>query len=75
LKFPLEYTIRNVHESQVGLKLNGTDQPLVHAGDVSLLGDNIIIIKKNTDILIDASKEVVLEVNAGKTLPKCRAKS
>jgi hypothetical protein len=31
--------------------------------DVSLLGDNIDTIKKNMETLIDASKEVGLEVN------------
>jgi hypothetical protein len=39
---------------------------LVYA-DVTLLGDNIDIVKKNTETLIHASKEIGLEVNAGKT--------
>jgi hypothetical protein len=39
--------------------LNGTHQLLGYAGVVNLLGDN-------TDILIDASKEVGLEVNIEK---------
>jgi hypothetical protein len=51
----------------VGLKQNGTHQLLVHADDVNLLGDNIVIIKKNTETLIDANKEVGLEVNTEKT--------
>jgi hypothetical protein len=59
--FTLEYAIRKVQENQVGLKLNGTYQLLVYA-DVTLLDDNI-----NTQTLIDASKEVGLEVNTQKT--------
>jgi hypothetical protein len=34
---------------------------------VNLLGDNIDIIKKHTESLIDASKEVGLQVNTEKT--------
>jgi hypothetical protein len=34
---------------------------------VNLLGDNIDTIKKNMETLIDASKEVGLEVNTEKT--------
>jgi hypothetical protein len=34
---------------------------------VNLLGDNVDSIKKNTETLIDASKEVGLEANAEKT--------
>jgi hypothetical protein len=41
---------------------------VVYADDVNLLGDNI---KKNTETLIDASKEVGLEVNAEKTKYTC----
>jgi hypothetical protein len=39
---------------------------VVFAGNVNLLGDNITI-KKNTEVLIDAGKEVDLEVSTGKT--------
>jgi hypothetical protein len=65
--FALEYAIRKVHENQVELKLNGTHQLLAYADDVNLLGDNIDTINKNTQTLIDASKEVGLEVNVEKT--------
>jgi hypothetical protein len=47
----------------VGLKLNGTYQLLAYADDVNLLGDNRDTIEKNTETLIDTSKEVGLEIN------------
>jgi hypothetical protein len=65
--FALEYAISMVQENQVGLKLNGTHQLQAHVDDMNLLGDNIDILKKNTEILIDASREVSLKVNTEKT--------
>jgi uncharacterized protein (UPF0335 family) len=50
----------------VGLKLNGKNQLLVYADNVNLLGDNIATITNDIETLIDASKEVGLEVNAVK---------
>jgi hypothetical protein len=47
-------------------KLNGTHQLQAYA-DVNLLGHNIDSIKKNTEILIDASKEVGLEISVQRT--------
>jgi hypothetical protein len=46
----------------MGLKLNGTHQPLAYA-DVNLLGDNTDTIEKNTETLVHTSKEVGLEIN------------
>jgi hypothetical protein len=67
LLFNLECAVKKVQKNQVGLKFNVTHQLLAYADDVNLQGDNIDTIKKNTDILIDASKEVGLEINVEKT--------
>jgi hypothetical protein len=61
------YAIRKVQQNQVGLKLNGIHQLLAYADDVNLLGYNMYTVKKNTETLIDASKQVGLEINAEKT--------
>jgi hypothetical protein len=53
---------------EVGLKLNGTQQLLVYADDVNLLVDNIHTNKRNTQTVIDACKEVSLEINTEKAM-------
>jgi hypothetical protein len=67
--FALEYAIRKAQEKQVGLKLNGTHQLQAYADDVDLLRDNKDTVEKNTETLIDASKEVGLEISIEET--KC----
>jgi hypothetical protein len=50
-----------------GLILKRTHQLLVYADDVNIGVENIDAIHKNTKPLLDASKEVGLEVNPEKT--------
>ena len=49
------------------MKLNGTHQLLVYVADVNILAGSIHTVKKNTEALLVASKEVQLEVNGDKT--------
>jgi hypothetical protein len=62
--FALIYAIRKVQRNHLELKFNRTHQLIAYVYDVSLLGDNISTIK--TETLIDASKEIGLEVHVDK---------
>jgi hypothetical protein len=79
--FALEYVIRTVQANQGRLKLNGTHQLPVCTDSVTILGESIRTMKKNTEVLVVASREIGPEVNAEKTklmvmmCKKCRMKS
>jgi hypothetical protein len=64
---PLLFNFRKVQENHVGLKLNQTHQLLAYTDDMNLLGDNIDTMKKNTETLFDANREVGSEINVEKT--------
>jgi hypothetical protein len=64
----LEYScaIRRVQENQERLILNWTHQLLAYADDVNIVGENIDTIQRNTKSILDANKEVGLEMNPEK---------
>jgi hypothetical protein len=59
--FALEYGIRRVQANQEGLKLNGD------ADDLNILGGGVHTVRKSTEALVLAGKEIGSEVNNEKT--------
>jgi len=57
--FALEYAVRRVQVNQDGVKLNGTHQLLVYVDDVNILGGSVHTVKKNTEALVVAIKDIL----------------
>jgi hypothetical protein len=49
------------------LETNETHQLLVYADDINLLDDSVNTIKENPETLLEASRDIGLEINAEKT--------
>ena len=61
------YAIRRVKVDQDDWKLRGTRHLLVYADDVNILGLSVHTIKRNSESLVVAGKEIGLEVYDGNT--------
>jgi hypothetical protein len=49
------------------LELNRTYHLFTYADDVNLLGDSVSKIKENSETLLEARRDIGLEINAEKT--------
>ena len=58
----LECAIKKVQENRLGLHMNGKHQVLAYADDVNLIGYDIITIERNSDVLLNACKDICLAV-------------
>jgi hypothetical protein len=65
--FSLVYAIRNSLENQEGFELNETHQHIFCADDVNILSVNVNTITKDSEVLLEASREVGVEANTDKT--------
>ena len=51
LNFALEYAIRKVQETNLGMDMNGTQQVLAYADHINSIGDDIRTIERNADVI------------------------
>ena len=59
--FALEYAIRKVQETNLGLDINDTHQVLIYADDVNLIGHNDIKQwEKKVELLLNACRDIGL---------------
>jgi hypothetical protein len=60
--FALEFFMKKVQENDKGSELDGTHQLLVYSDD-NIWGKNINTIRKNKEALLEASRNIGMEVN------------
>ena len=60
--FALEYAARKVQETNLDLNMNGTHQILAYTDGVNLIGDDIRTVERNTEVLVNACKDIGLAV-------------
>ena len=58
--FTLQYAIRNVQETNLGLDMKGTHQVLAYVDDVNLINDVKRTIERKTDVLLNACEDIGL---------------
>jgi hypothetical protein len=64
LNFALDYAIKKVQEIEIGLELNVTYQLLIYANYDNLLDNSVNTIKEDSETLLEASRDIGLEINA-----------
>ena len=60
--FVLEYANCRVQVNQNGFKSNGSNQRLVYADYISIWGESVYDVRKNTEELVVANKEIGIEL-------------
>ena len=63
IDFVLEYAIRKVQKTNLGLDMNGTHQVFAYADDVNLTGDDIGILESPWECNIEPLSSISHEVN------------
>ena len=49
--FSIEFALRQVQETNLGLDMNGTHQGLAYVNDINLINDDVRIIERNADVI------------------------
>ena len=63
----IEYAIRKVQGTNLGLDMTGTHQAFAYVNDLNVIGNDIRTIERNADVSLNACMDIGLAVNTGKT--------